>query len=496
MQIRIDEIVIPDDLEPKSGAQVTSRSAANIPIPPVVTITPDGNQLLFGQRYLIDARRMGEQKIEFKLEYEPSEERVSELRIAEQFHSSLLDRLAIGEAFISHRSKYDVNLKSFSKATGIPQSTIVQHESLVKKLAPELKSYLSDGGLKFKEARALVGIPDHARQIELARPFMQGAMSSSQIEPVVGLAKRHPSSSISEVLALYEGRSESESPDMPDDGRSTDGNAAAEGESPNRANPTEPQSLVEELINLASRMQSEISGVERESDLSKKDSHFEPAETQSDQSTVETAQVTALVDIDDYLMGVRIDNLAQSEPKSLELIKVNQAFMSPSVILCDRSRFSKYLPSELMVEPGPNVLVLIESPTQDDYDAIFDLGIWGVVDTKKSNLELLKWILEASRSTDSQMKMALPAQTVYIGPQTATLTGGESTSTANAVSLSPRELKMLEYLASGFSSRRISEATDLSLQTVKNYIQILMEKLNVRTRAHAVAKGFRSGVLK
>lgn len=54
--------------------------------------------------------------------------------------------------------------------------------------------------------------------------------------------------------------------------------------------------------------------------------------------------------------------------------------------------------------------------------------------------------------------------------------------------LSPRELEVLELLASGYRNRDIAEALVLSQSTIKAHIRHILEKLGVRTRAEAVAR--------
>ena len=54
--------------------------------------------------------------------------------------------------------------------------------------------------------------------------------------------------------------------------------------------------------------------------------------------------------------------------------------------------------------------------------------------------------------------------------------------------LSPREQQVLEYLAKGFLYKEISDALDLSYDTVHNHIRHIYEKLHVRSRTQAVTK--------
>ncbi|MBX7464920.1 helix-turn-helix transcriptional regulator [Streptomyces sp. MAG02] len=61
--------------------------------------------------------------------------------------------------------------------------------------------------------------------------------------------------------------------------------------------------------------------------------------------------------------------------------------------------------------------------------------------------------------------------------------------------LSDRELDVLDGIARGLSNARIACELDLSPETVATHVRRLLAKLGARDRAHAVARGFRWGLL-
>jgi DNA-binding CsgD family transcriptional regulator len=61
--------------------------------------------------------------------------------------------------------------------------------------------------------------------------------------------------------------------------------------------------------------------------------------------------------------------------------------------------------------------------------------------------------------------------------------------------LDSREYEVLRLLADGDTTREIAERLSYSERTVKNIVRGLLEKLNGRTRAHAVALAVRQGVI-
>lgn len=62
--------------------------------------------------------------------------------------------------------------------------------------------------------------------------------------------------------------------------------------------------------------------------------------------------------------------------------------------------------------------------------------------------------------------------------------------------LSPRELKVLELVAQGWSNRRVAEALHRSDSTVASQIKSIYRKLSVHSRTQAVHEAMRRGLLR
>ena len=58
-----------------------------------------------------------------------------------------------------------------------------------------------------------------------------------------------------------------------------------------------------------------------------------------------------------------------------------------------------------------------------------------------------------------------------------------------------REIEVLQLVSDGLVNREIGERLFLSEETVKSHVRHLLAKLQARSRAHAVAVGFRRGIL-
>ena len=124
----------------------------------------------------------------------------------------------------------------------------------------------------------------------------------------------------------------------------------------------------------------------------------------------------------------------------------------------------------------------------EDADHIFEAlaaGATGYMlkDTKRSQL------LEALREVHaggSPMSANIARKVVQSFQQQAAQATAASSSEAE--NLSPREREVLDLLAQGLLYKEISEKLGVSLPTVNTYIRRIYEKLQVRSRAQAVAR--------
>ncbi|MCW3843885.1 response regulator transcription factor [Micromonospora yasonensis] len=78
-------------------------------------------------------------------------------------------------------------------------------------------------------------------------------------------------------------------------------------------------------------------------------------------------------------------------------------------------------------------------------------------------------------------------------PGTTSRTGGRTS--RNAIGLTERELQVLLGMAEGKSNAEIGRELFVSEDTVKTHARRLFRKLGARDRAHAVAAGFRAGLV-
>ncbi len=120
-----------------------------------------------------------------------------------------------------------------------------------------------------------------------------------------------------------------------------------------------------------------------------------------------------------------------------------------------------------------------------DTDSVFQslaAGASGYLLKRADREELLAAILQV-RDGGSPM-------TSHIARKVVQAFRTPTTTEKDTEKLSPRELEVLELLAKGYLYKEISEALELSYETVHNYIRRIYEKLRVRSRSQAVAKYF------
>ena len=72
---------------------------------------------------------------------------------------------------------------------------------------------------------------------------------------------------------------------------------------------------------------------------------------------------------------------------------------------------------------------------------------------------------------------------------------GDASGIQQSVSLTNREREILALLADGLGNKQIATRLGISPNTVKTHLELLFEKIGVRSRAEAVAVGVRRGML-
>jgi DNA-binding CsgD family transcriptional regulator len=101
------------------------------------------------------------------------------------------------------------------------------------------------------------------------------------------------------------------------------------------------------------------------------------------------------------------------------------------------------------------------------------VGIWlGLTLTRKEEVVVVR-------------EVPVPAQTPFV----------RNDATVTQLGITPREMDILEHIATGKSTREIAAALFVSENTVKTHCSRLFDKLNVGRRTQAIAEGKRLGLI-
>jgi DNA-binding NarL/FixJ family response regulator len=132
-------------------------------------------------------------------------------------------------------------------------------------------------------------------------------------------------------------------------------------------------------------------------------------------------------------------------------------------------------------ESAPDMLIAV-------YTADSDQSIVGVVFESGAHALILK---DAPLTDLVSALKAICAGRRYVDPALARIAlGGASKKPA----LTPRESEVLAHVADGLSHDEIGKRLSISPETVRTHVRKACERLNARTRTHAVATALRLGL--
>jgi len=161
-------------------------------------------------------------------------------------------------------------------------------------------------------------------------------------------------------------------------------------------------------------------------------------------------------------------------------------YSSTPIIWTDRSQVAITSPrqNQIMTEAGDFHLVLGFSIPAHGYKGEF--GIFSATSSQPEN-EFPK-IVDAYGHIVHLAALYYHSTLLRRWPPQVALTGGKK--------LTPRETEVLQWVALGKTSWEISVILGISERTVKTHLEHIMGRLNVKTRAHAVAEAFSLGLIR
>lgn len=130
--------------------------------------------------------------------HQPADDAVA---ITNAYRQGSMSKVALARAVVAYRRTEGISQAEVARRMNVTAGVEHHLESLLS-LAPELITAFEADKLTFKEARALADIAPHARQIEMAEPFLSGWMPSVYVEAVVRWARARPKASCVTVVDL------------------------------------------------------------------------------------------------------------------------------------------------------------------------------------------------------------------------------------------------------------------------------------------------------
>lgn len=164
------------------------------------------------------------------------------------------------------------------------------------------------------------------------------------------------------------------------------------------------------------------------------------------------------------------------------LMDVNMPVLSgPDAVRQMRARF-----------PGlPVVMLTVSERDEDLFDAI-RAGARGYLLKNVGAAELL----DALQRVHAGEAILAPTMAVRLLDEFRSLAENAPKEAAPVDDLSERELDVLRLVAQGLSNKEIADSLGLSEHTVKTHLANILEKLHLRSRAHAAAYAVQAGLVR
>jgi len=169
---------------------------------------------------------------------------------------------------------------------------------------------------------------------------------------------------------------------------------------------------------------------------------------------------------------------------------MTEPISGPHILLYDLATARQDGPSRLMGLHArlPQARLLMFNVMDDD-QAIIEcvrVGASGCVLQDATVEDLVAAIRSVARGTPHSSPRVITSLFSYV----AGLQAGEDRGPPS--NLTPREEQILQFLAEGLSNKEIAQQLRLRPQTVKNYVHLILQKLDLRSRLDVI-KLFRSG---
>lgn len=143
-----------------------------------------------------------------------------------------------------------------------------------------------------------------------------------------------------------------------------------------------------------------------------------------------------------------------------------------------------------VTHPQTQVIMLTVSDRDEDLFAAVKAGARGYLLKNAQTAELI----EAIRRVHAGEAVVAPSMAVRLLEEFGTLARQTPATVQPSNELTEREIEVLRLVAHGLSNKEIAVELDLSEHTVKTHLRHILDKLHLRSRAHAAAYAVQAGV--
>lgn len=136
----------------------------------------------------------------------------------------------------------------------------------------------------------------------------------------------------------------------------------------------------------------------------------------------------------------------------------------------------------------PDLVIVMLTVFEDEksiFDAIME-GADGYLLKKTSPIRLIQFIEDAYQG-GTPLSPVVAKKALQIFTRTKKLE-------MDSFNLTPREMEVLNLIVQGFENREIADKLFISLETVRNHIRHIYEKLEVNSKTQAVVKALKNGL--
>ena len=151
--------------------------------PIVVRRTEGGYEIVAGERRWRAAQRAGLLKVPIVVRDIP-DERLLAVALIENIQREDLNPIEEAHAYRRLTDEYQLTQEQIADAVGKDRSSIANYVRLLK-LPQEVRANVGSGALSMGHARALLGLPDEATQLRVARDVVAKSLSVRETEALV-----------------------------------------------------------------------------------------------------------------------------------------------------------------------------------------------------------------------------------------------------------------------------------------------------------------------